>query len=253
MKVNFKQRLRARQLNIRKRFMSITAKEQTYIQKLTFVAIGFLGRSRDPDISEDDRNKYSLVGRTCYLKALKLASEPAIQIPKPLRFDITFDSFSESNCWVFFKLRSCDLERVFKCLRIPEVVILPNRSSMSGVEVFLRGLYELVSGEDQYNICENVFGREQSQQSRAFSWFINHLDETFYDILSDNLEWWKNKGFLEQSRQAITRKLEELGLLFTEEDPQRVAAFIDCNCLETSRVAGGPMSGNCFCNILANR
>ena len=114
---------------------------------------------------------------------------------------------------------------------------------MGGEEAFLRALYELASGESQFNICENVFGREQSQQSRAFNWFIEHLDSTFYDLLSDNLEWWQREGFIEESRKAITAKLDELGLQFTVDDPQLVAGFIDCNCQDTCRVGGGPRSG----------
>jgi hypothetical protein len=43
---------------------------------------------------------------------------------------------------------------------------------MSGEEVFLRGLYELVSGETKHNISRNVFGRDWSAQSRAFKYFI---------------------------------------------------------------------------------
>ena len=65
---------------------------------------------------------------------------------------------------------------------------------MAGEEVMLRGLYELVSGEDQYNIAENVFDREQSQQSRAFYFFIDHVFTTFYDLVTDNLEFGGTKG-----------------------------------------------------------
>lgn len=54
---------------------------------------------------------------------------------------------------------------------------------MKGETIFLRGLYELVSDEDQYNISNNVFDRDQSTQSRAYSWFINHI----YDSLSKKL------------------------------------------------------------------
>jgi hypothetical protein len=241
--VNFKPRLRARELNLRKRFMAITAGEQVVIRNLVKVAVILLQRSKDKKESEGVRERCGVAGRLYFAMAANMYNEPAIHIPKPLRFEVSFDMFSDSNCWVFFKIRHCDLSRVFKCLRIPDAVKLSNGSPMSGVEVFLRALYELVSGEDQYNICENVFGREQSQQSRAFSWFINHVENYFYDILSDNLEWWKNEGFIENSRLAIAAKLESLGLHFEDDAPQAVAGFIDCNCLETSRVGGGPMSG----------
>jgi hypothetical protein len=107
---------------------------------------------------------------------------------------------------------------------------------MSGEEIFFRGMYELVSGEDQHNISSNVFGRDQSAQSRAFSYFINHIYETFLDLVTDNVGWWIENGYVEQSRQAIERKLEDLGLIIANE----IGLLIDCNCWQTSRVAGGP-------------
>jgi hypothetical protein len=113
---------------------------------------------------------------------------------------------------------------------------------MSGEEVLLRGLYELVSGEDQYSIAENVFGREQSTQSRAFKFFNDHIYSTFLQLLSNNLEWWFNSGLLEDSRAAIQRKLQSIGFSFEDNELNRVFSFIDCNCLESSRVAGGPRS-----------
>jgi hypothetical protein len=119
---------------------------------------------------------------------------------------------------------------------------------MSGVEVFMRGLYELASGDSQYSICENIFGRDQSQQSRAFNWFIEHVESTFFDILSDNLEWFKREGYFENSRRAITEKLAQLGCEFSDDRPQLVAGFIDCNCMETCRVGGGPRSGKSHYN-----
>jgi hypothetical protein len=111
---------------------------------------------------------------------------------------------------------------------------------MSGEEILLRGLYELVGGDDQFTICESVFGREQSQQSRAFSYFINHVYFNFLFLLTDNLQWWFDNGFVDESNSAIQQKLEEMGLEFDDENQCDEAFFLDCNCLETSRVGGGP-------------
>ncbi len=107
---------------------------------------------------------------------------------------------------------------------------------MVGEEVMLRGLYELVSGEKQFNIAENVFGREQSMQSRAFKYFIFHVYRTFFDLVHDNLQWWWDNGFLHASRDAITARLRKLGW----NGDNSVGWFIDCNCLEVCRVGGGP-------------
>ena len=103
-------------------------------------------------------------------------------------------------------------------------------------------MHKLVSGEDQFSIAENVFGRDQSYQSRAFTYFIDHIYYKFLDLLTDNLQWWYESGFLEQSRAAIQSKLASLGFTFSEDELNTIFAFIDCNCMETCRVGGGPRS-----------
>ena len=45
-----------------------------------------------------------------------------------------------------------------------------------------------------------------------------------------------------ESNTAIAAKLEELGLPFSDDNPCLIGVFIDCNCMDTSRVAGGPRS-----------
>jgi hypothetical protein len=62
-------------------------------------------------------------------------------------------------------------------------------------KVFLRGLYELRTGENQYLISELVFGGDQPGQSRAFKYFIDHIDGNFSELVNDNLSWWYNKGW----------------------------------------------------------
>ena len=114
MKVNFKPRLRARELNLRKRFMAITAKEQVLIKNLVYVAVKLLQRSKDKNESESVRDRCGYAGRLYYVTALRMFSEPNISIPKPMRVDVTFDMFSDSSCWIFFKIRHCDLPRVYK-------------------------------------------------------------------------------------------------------------------------------------------
>lgn len=75
---------------------------------------------------------------------------------------------------------------------------LENGSVMSGEEILLRGLYELVSGDDQHVITEKMFGRDQSQQSRAFKFFIDHIYSNFLFLVNDNLKWWFDSGLIEE-------------------------------------------------------
>jgi len=120
---------------------------------------------------------------------------------------------------------------------------LTNGSVMPGEEVMLRGLYELVTGEFQSSVAINVFGRELSQQSRAFTYFIDFLYKTFCHLLLDNLEWFFDEGLLEESRQAVRRKIIDLGYSFELGEKHTIGLFIDCNCLKTCRPGSGPITG----------
>ena len=100
----------------------------------------------------------------------------------------------------------------------------------------IRGLYELVSGEDQFNIACNDFGREQSQQSRAWKYSVNHIYDNVLWIVTNNLNWWYEGGYLRQSMEAIKAKIGGNGQFNT-------AGFIDCYCLQTDVLGGGSAEG----------
>ena len=115
-----------------------------------------------------------------------------------------------------------------------------SREEMRREEAMLRGLYELTSGETQHKIAVNVFGGDQPLQSRATTWFINFIYETHVHLLEDNVSWWFDNGFFAVSAQAIG---EKLNLGDDAVGKNMVSHFIDCNCLETERVGGGPAEG----------
>ena len=159
-------------------------------------------------------------------------------LARPLRWLNSIDSFATEDCYNFFRVQKNDLPRLLAALRFPDECKTRNRLAFSGEEIMLRGLYELVSGEDQYNIAVNVFGRDQSAQSQAFDTFVTFIYDNFLDLLTDNLEWWEQEGFMEKSNHAIVQKLSELGV---EDNACNVSAFIDCNCLETAVPGAGPI------------
>lgn len=170
--------------------------------------------------------------------------DPVVRLGSlPLRTSI--NEFNDSDCHIFFRFLKADLHNLRQLLRFPDKIVFENGSTMSGEEVFLRGLYELASGETKHKISTNVFGREWTIQSRAFSWFMNHLYTEFAHLVKENLDWWYRNCFFEMSRAAIFKKMSavlrsagKLDLL--EEDVLGVSHFIDCNCLPTSVVGGGP-------------
>ena len=123
----------------------------------------------------------------------------------------SIESFTKSECWNYFETRKQDLYRLRKALLLDGFCILSNGIKMPGEEVLLRGLYELVSGDDQFVISNEIFGRDQPAQSRAFRFFIDHIYSHFQDILTDNLEWWFQNGYFMQSMLAIKEKFGNAG------------------------------------------
>jgi hypothetical protein len=113
----------------------------------------------------------SALVKLCIQQYYKLMLVPKIVLPRPPRLQTSIDEFSANDCKNFFEFRQHDLYRLFPLLHFPEKCVLDGGSAMSDEEVFPRGLYELVSGEDQHNISRIVFGREQTSQSRAFKIF----------------------------------------------------------------------------------
>ena len=77
------------------------------------------------------------------------------------------------------------LKSFFPLLKIPDDVLLRNRKYMPRQEVFLRGVYELVSGENQQQIAQNVLGGDQPLKSRAFNSLIKHIDNNDIRVLGE--------------------------------------------------------------------
>lgn len=230
---------RARHLSIRKRYLRLTSKEAVEARKRRESAIKLFILAENAN-SPEEAEELHRFSELYYLSFLQVATMDTndFNIPRSIRLDKRIASFSESQCYNFFETKKDDLPRLLAGLRLDGQCILSNGCSMVGEEVLLRGLYELVSGESQFNIAENVFGRDQTIQSRAFSFFINHVYEYFVDLVTDNLQWWYDGGYLQNSCNAIRRKmLERSHIEFGE---FFVAGFIDCNCLQTCRVGSGP-------------
>ena len=210
--------------------MALTSNERKRSERLKLVSMVFIIKSLN-ESNESEKLMELIIGFSLYRLYNRLVEQPMVVVDRPLKINRNIASFTESQCWNFFEFRQSDLYRLLTNLKFSEYCKLENGSVMSGEEILLRGLYELVSGEDHYTISENVFGREFTQQSRAFSYFVDHIYSTFLDIMMDNLEWWYLSGFMENSRRAIEGKLKSLGLTFDEQNKSRVCGFIDCNCL----------------------
>ncbi|KAJ1395148.1 hypothetical protein B484DRAFT_407667 [Ochromonadaceae sp. CCMP2298] len=151
--------------------------------------------------------------------------------PDSKRFQALDRILRVNQCKTKFRFLKQDLVRLMAALKIPEEIKMRNRSWQSGEEVLLRGLYELVHACNQEETGDNVFGGVGSDQSLAYGWFTDHIFDNFKHLVQDNLEWWYLNGFFRKSAQAISQKLNI---------QTAVAHIIDCNCLPTCVVGGGP-------------
>ena len=138
-----------------------------------------------------------------------------------------------------FRIDKVSLTRLYIQLLFESENRLPYGHVMSGEDIFLRGLYELSTGSLQQMITRD-FGGYQPHQSMAFTFFVDHIFDNFSDLVTNNLEWWFLRGWMQKSRDAITRKMATKYDCYFDVPPQRVCSFIDCNALECSRVLHGP-------------
>ena len=157
------------------------------IKRILLILIAILDGSTK--LSPQQRKLFQISFNIITIQYLSLVIELVEELERPLRTDKTINSFSNSDCYIYFRFNREQLRRLFVALRIPDTIVLSNRSSINGKEAFLRGIFELESGANQHHICV-IFGREGSTQSRAFSWFIGYIYDNFSHLVNDNLQWW---------------------------------------------------------------
>jgi len=192
----FRERKPARKLAYSKRCNGLTSHQQVESKKIKKI-LTILGMKRRLLIrlvqtlkSRNDDNEFQeLERKESEIKRLDIAIK--FYTVKYLRIKYWFDDvdfveelrrrsnlshFARMDCPAFFGFRKQDLERIIVAMRVPDFVVFPNGTSMKGVELFLRGLYELRTGDNQHRISRNVFGHgDQTTQSRAFTWFVDHV------------------------------------------------------------------------------
>ena len=94
-----------------------------------------------------------------------------------------------------FSFRREQLIELMELLDIPDKTTY-KRNAFCGEEVFLRGLYEVCTGENQERMAMNVFGGDQPRQSCAFSWFIDHMFDNFEHLVKNNRSMRQRSSFI---------------------------------------------------------
>jgi hypothetical protein len=165
-----------RQLSLRRRHglgQNLTSNDQVKLYKLyKQIFFGLLLIRRNPK----EMN---------YKNIVKSLIRQYIEIKYVVDIDLVRTTDLKRNLFSFgqsvkkdLRFEANDLRILVRELRFQDKIKLDNGMVMSGEEVFIRGLFELVSGCSKSEIA-NQFGRDFSAQSRAFSYFINHIYNNF--------------------------------------------------------------------------
>jgi hypothetical protein len=149
----------------------------------------------------------------------------------------TIASFSEKQCWSRFRTRKTDLPRLFNALgwNLVGTVRLGNRCQYTGEEIFLFGMNRLVYPGRLDDMCD-MYGRDYSQWSRGFTYFIVFMMTNWKYLVMGNLRYWQPHfhAFSESIRFKI---IEKGGLPYQS---IRCCSFVDCTVIGTSRPGAGP-------------
>jgi hypothetical protein len=126
--------------------------------------------------------------------------------------------------------------RVKDVLDVPNQIKITNNSIFTGEEVMLFSINRLTSSAKLSELAD-VYGKETSQWSRAFNWFVDFVLEKFKYTISGHWKYWRNH--IPSMANAIRTKMEDFGVHF-DMGNQRIFSFIDCTIVASNRPGGGP-------------
>ena len=176
----------AKKLAYRSRFKALSSKEQVQLRRYKNCILAFMIKAKAEGKTAQDLD---IVPRALIARYLHMIVDTEEDVERRFDFKRTISSFRPSECYINFRFKKAALTRLLPLLRFPAKCVLQNRSTMSGEEVLLRGLYEFSSGDMQEKIAANVFGSEYTRQGRAFKYFIDHIFDNFQHLVTDNLDW----------------------------------------------------------------
>ncbi len=108
------------------------------------------------ELDSDEKSMMIMIAKIAKRRYKSAVEKGDINVTSSPSLGRTIDSFEVQQFWSFFRFTKDDLKRLKEELLFDDEYIFDNRTRMSGEEVFLRGLYELSSGENQFKIAELV-------------------------------------------------------------------------------------------------
>ncbi|XP_077517212.1 uncharacterized protein LOC144128038 [Amblyomma americanum] len=125
--------------------------------------------------------------------------------PLSVRGLINIDAMDSGVFRTYFRFEKDDLRKLQSALRIPEMVLTPQKVSVPGDEALCITLRRLAYPNRLCDL-EDLFGRHSSVLSSLTNEVLRHVDECFFHLLDDfNNHKWLNLNTLEKFSQ-VSRK-----------------------------------------------
>ena len=129
---------------------------------------------------------------------------------------------------------------VLESLRLPPFIQTDNGCMFSKEEVFLFSLRRLSSVATLHDTARNHFGRDYSQMSRAFKWFVQFINTRWkYKLEAGNLQFFWSR-FPQYAAAIQTVLTNDFGVFFHEGYSSNIAMFINNVNHAICRPGGGP-------------
>lgn len=93
----------SRDLSLRRRHKRLTAQDSVQSEKLKKLLLVLALQLRDDSLGEAKREEKRRLFRVVYARYLHGVYIEEDILPRPERFDRTIDSFSDSDCYIFFR------------------------------------------------------------------------------------------------------------------------------------------------------
>jgi len=165
---------------------------------------------------------------------------------------LTIAGLDDSECLTFTRfLDKAQLRRLFAALQIPDEVRILDDSNRThifqGEECLLFCLHRMASGTSLEEAAQHVHGRDASQWSRVWRWFIKYMVQKHRHLIVNSLPLFAD--CFESYNDVIISELNQLRMQFAVEHVPpytkelcNVCAFVDCSLFTCSRAGSGPVA-----------
>jgi DDE superfamily endonuclease len=165
-----------------------------------------------------------------------------------VRLGIDSESIQEGMLAASYRFKSREqLRRLAVGFNLPAFFVIPNRGfKFRGEELLLIALECCALGIRYLNL-QQKYKIHHSNLCRGVNYFAGWMQDNWGYLLRDHMEFWGE--YLEDSRNVIRDKMlthYNFDVTANDQDVFKVAMFIDCTIVPSSRTGGGPMNPGIF-------